>query len=167
MKVKESEYRFSPIVTEEGLSRALSYLAMRVPKLGQVTLGKVMPIDTLTIFAHYPEEYKFLKNLVRPRGPISKYSHGLTLYVETNFMQNGQRIRYLGIRQPDNARPQVGYGDFPVSASEYEVLQCKNSDNQFVRSVTSGRGQRLLELSHPDFDVFGYVAEHPEQLDKK
>jgi hypothetical protein len=147
-------YRFSPILEEKSFQAALLYIAHQSAALAEKTLGRSRDIDTITIFAHYPDEHAYLKKTVRSYGPVSTVTHGATLYIDADVTVAGNHIQYLGVRAPDGSRPQVGYGDFPVD--DYDAI--RSAANPYVHEIVSGRGQSLLELRHPDFDVLGYVA---------
>lgn len=149
-------YRFSPILSQEKFLEALDYVAASVPKLGEVVLGELLPVDTIAIFTHSDEEFTYLEPLVREYGPESRVSHGKTFYVDSDFEVQGQKIKYLGLRRPDTERTEVGYGDFPVA--DLEALRVAQANNQCVWEIQSGRGQDMLELRHPDFDVRAYVV---------
>lgn len=151
---------FSPITTQENFRAALDYIAEQSVLLAKKVLGRDMAIDTICFFTHSPEEYAFVEKLVRSRGPESELSHGPTLYVDSDFMVNGNRIRIFGVRKPDETRPQVGYGDYPVK--DYVDLLQSQKNNPNVKEIISGRGKSLMELRHPDFDVLGFVVEESE-----
>lgn len=149
-------HSFSPIVTNERYNTALEYVAAETLLLARKVLDREVSIDTICFFSHTPEEYAFLEGEVRSRGEISRFSHDPTLYVDTDFMVVGQHIKIFGVRKPDPTRPWVGYGDYPLSDSDYDAL-CSTA-NPFVRRITSGIGQSLLQFEHPDFDVLGYAV---------
>jgi hypothetical protein len=150
-------YRFSPILEEEDYKKALVYIATRSRELAMLVLGRDMPVDTLTIFSHFPDEYIVVASRIQREGEVSKFSHGKTLYIDADIEVEEQRIIYLGVRKPDPTRPQVGYADFPVL--DYCELRDENIDNIYVRKIQSGLGQDLLEIWHPNFDVLGYVVD--------
>ncbi len=153
-------FRFSPILDGKSFHTALWYLARQSALLAELILGQKLAIDTLTIFSHFPEELAFLDHTVRRFGPVSPATHGETLYVDADFTVDDHRIHYLGVREPDSTRPQVGYADYPVD--DYDDIKVLSSP--YVREITSGRGQKLLELRHPDFDVFGYITRKEDRL---
>jgi len=138
------------------MDAAMHYIATQAAKLEQAVLGKGLPVDTVCFFAQSAAEYDFLLAAVKKHGPISKFTHGATTYVDCDLTIDGHHITILGVRQPDPARPWIGYGDYP--AAHYKRLLIDQSSNPFAHEITSGRGQSLLELRHPDFDVLGYVA---------
>lgn len=153
------EYRFSPILNKKRFSETLEYIAREVIEMGDIVLKRKMPLDTLTIFAHFDNEHKFLAENLHEYGPESSYSHGLTSYVEPkNFKVLDQSIRYLGVRAPDPRRPQVGYGDFPVK--DLQAARDLYFPSDFILEKESGLGQPMLEISHPDFDVLAYIVKH-------
>jgi hypothetical protein len=147
-------HEFSPIDTNEKFQSAIEYVAQNGLALARTVLGQTMTIDTICFFTHSPEEYAFLEQAVRARGSVSVLSHGPTLYVDSDFMVADQRIRIFGVRQPDPSRPEVGYTDYPVT--DYDAILALNSP--YITEIVSGRGQELLQLGHPDFDVLGFVV---------
>lgn len=151
-----ADFRFSPIHSEETFQEVLDYITVNARLLGKLVTGEELPVDTLTIFTHSQAEYDFLAPIVLAFGERSKFSHGATLYIDSDFEIQSQRIRFLGIRSPDDTRPQVGYGDFPVENFD-EVLDSLGG-NEFASLIESGRGQPLIELRHPDFDVLGFIV---------
>ncbi|HVZ12732.1 MAG TPA: hypothetical protein VG965_06915 [Patescibacteria group bacterium] len=64
-------YRFSPIESEENFKQVLEYLTIELDKLAQKLTGESLPITTLKVFPHYPEEYEYLIDLVSKLGPKS------------------------------------------------------------------------------------------------
>lgn len=146
-------HKFQPILTAQKYTEALEYIASQAEELCRQIIGQRLSIDTLTIFAQAPKEYDFIKNLISTKGPVSHFTHGSTLYIEVDGNVHGRDIKLLGIRQPDASRSEVGYADFPVA-------DLKDFSNRpFVNKIISGRGEKLLELRHPNFDVRGYIVE--------
>lgn len=152
-----SPHEFSPVNSAERFLAGLEYLADKSVDLAEAVLGERLPIDTICFFTHSDEEYGFVEREVMTRGLVSKLSHGPTIYVETDFEVNGHRIRILGVRRPDETRPQLGYGDYPVE--DYAGLLAAQKNNPHVKEIISGRGKSLIELRHPDFDVLGFVVD--------
>lgn len=139
---------------------ALNYIAIESQKLAETVTGQKLPLDTITIFSKDDKEYEFLKPLVMQYGPKSSVSHGATLYVDSDFTVQGQRIKYLGLRKPDPSRPQRGYGDYPVL--DYADWVKKLTQNPYAEAIKSGRGQPMIEFRHPNFDVLGYLVNKPD-----
>jgi hypothetical protein len=151
---------FCPIITEDRLAVAIEYVATSSLALVQTILQRELTIDTICFFAHTSEEYDYLLSAVRNRGAESKFSHGSTTYVKSDFIVAGQHIRIFGVRQPDQTRPWVGYGDYPITGAEYSTYKAKS--NPYIHEITSGRGQYLLQFEHPDFDVLGFAFREEE-----
>ncbi|HEY1835873.1 MAG TPA: hypothetical protein VGG13_03570 [Candidatus Saccharimonadales bacterium] len=157
-------YRFSPIHDTLTFHEALGYIATQGMALATKVFGHELAVDTLTIFSHTDQEHRFLDRLVRRYGPVSSFSHGQTLYINPrpDLEVAGNHIKYLGLRAPDDpVKPQVGYVDYPVT--DYNAIHAANHPR--VHEITSGRGQGLLEVRHPDFDVLGYVVREEEHND--
>jgi hypothetical protein len=151
---------FLPITNAERLEAATAYVAEQAARLARVVLGRELPLDTICFFSHSPEEYAFLLDAVRAKGPESALTHGATTYADTDCMVGPHRIRLFGVREADETRPEVGYGDYPVD--DYAALLASVQDNQYAHEIISGRGKSLLELKHPDFDVRGYALASEE-----
>ncbi len=153
---------FQPVIDEVRLMDALSHVVFNAKMLNKILFGKVLgTLDTLTIFTHEAEEFSALEPIVRGYGPESRFSHGKTLYIEPEHLQiAGFAIKYLGVREPDPTRPEVGYADFAVP--NLVDVWGNNQDNRFVRQVESGRGQAMLELTHPEFDIRAYLVDAAE-----
>lgn len=145
------------IDSPERFQTALQYTAENALELGKKVVGRQMKIDTLCLFAHSPSEYEFIRSQVEKYGDRSPYSHGKTFYVASDFFVLEQYIRLLGVREPDEDRPEVGYADYPVH--DLEAMAQGLEHNSYATPVTSGRGRPLIELRHPDFDVRGYITE--------
>lgn len=155
-------HEFSPIISEDHLQAAAEYLTRQSLLLAKTVLGQKLTIDTLCFFTHSPEEYQFIEQAVRRRGPESRFSHEPTLYVDTDFTVLDQHVRIFGVRKPDPARLEIGYGDYPVAEVDYQQLLHTAKNNPHMREITSGRGKSLVELRHPDFDVLGYVVDQTD-----
>lgn len=148
-------YRFSPIKDESTLDKVFLYLTLELEKLSLKIFKEKLPIDTLKIFAHYPEEYDFLYNLILKMGPKSNYSSETSFYVDVDRKINGHQIKLLGLRIVDPYRMQVGCGDYEVS--NFQGIKEKNlSSTIYVRDMK--RSTDMLEVWHPDFDILGYIV---------
>lgn len=156
------EHDFTPITNQTRFEAALVYIAENSVRLSGTVLGKELGIDTVCFFTHSPDEYAFVRQAVLARGPVSGLSHGHTTYVDSDFTVLKQHILIFGVREPDETRPWIGYGDYPVT--NYAELLVSHRDDPHVRQITSGRGRPLIELSHPDFDVLGFVVDQNEHV---
>jgi hypothetical protein len=156
-----AEHDFLPILEKQQFDEALDYIAERAACLVRAVLEQELPLDTLTIFTHSPEEHDFVSGVARRYGPESAFTHGDTLYISSDFTVQGHHIIFLGVRRPDATRPEVGYADYPVE--DYEAILAANYPG--AHQITSGRGQNLIELRHPDFDIRGYIVPAAEHND--
>ena len=69
-------YRFSPIDDEEDLFEAVNYVASEATKLCKKITGEEYPIATLTIFSHYPDEFKVLREIALSMGTLDSENNG-------------------------------------------------------------------------------------------
>jgi hypothetical protein len=145
---------FSPIDSEVKYKAALEYLMAEGSRLAETILGEQLIPDTLTVFSRTKEEYDFIDGLIRTYGPKSRFSHGITLYIDVAMEVSGNQVVLLGVREPDNDRQDVGYADFSVQ----NYAEIRNANTEHIQEITTSRGQSLLELRHPDFDVRGYLV---------
>lgn len=156
---------FSPIDSPKKYNAALEYLMQQGCKLAETVLEEKIIPDTLTIFSRTQEEYNFLDALIRTYGTKSRFTHGITLYIDVDMEVGGHPVILLGVREPDNDRQDVGYADFSVQ----NYLALRDAGKRYVHEITTSRGQSLLELRHPDFDIRGYLVsanEHGSLLDE-
>jgi hypothetical protein len=153
-------YRFSPIKTDKESTAALEYIQEKLRELSRIVMEEEMPINTLKIFAHYENEYNFLKKWVDSIGVNEDAASSTSYYVRPHKQMsiNGDPIEYIGIRVPDPYRAQVGCGDYVVS--NFEELRSKYlGKSPYVREVQHQRYQ-MLEFFHPDVDVLGYIVKN-------
>lgn len=151
-------YRFSPIDNNETCLQVLEYIQNELRKLSNLVMDEELPINTLKIFAHYSDEYDFLRKWVDTLGTPDKESSSTSYYVKPNsqIVINGDPTDYLGIRTPDPYRPQVGCGDYVIN--NFDELKAKYiNKSPFFREVTHKK-YHMLELFHPDIDVLGYIV---------
>ncbi len=152
-----NNYRFSPIEDEKTFRKVLIYIQAELDKLSNKLFGKSLPITTLKVFPHYPEEYGYLMNIINKIGERAAISSVTSHYVKVNEMIGGSKIKYIGVRIVDPYRLQAGCGDYEIE--DYEDFKKKNLGKSiFVRSFR----EDMLELWHPDFDVLGYVIQKDE-----
>jgi hypothetical protein len=151
-------YRFSPIKNDDDCNKALEYIDKKLRYLSELVLDEQLPIETLKIFAHYPEEYEFLRNWAESLGEPIEESSATSFYVKPRILMvvAGDPIMHVGIRVPDPYRSQVGCGDYIVKNLD-EIKSKYLGKSQFVREVEHEKYQ-MLELFHPDIDVLGYIV---------
>lgn len=155
-------YRFSPINNTEDCLSALRYIDEKLRELAGLILDERLPINTLKIFAHYEDEYQYLRQWVDSVGQAKPEGSSTSYYVKPNepMAVNDDPIEYIGIRVADPYRAQVGCGDFVVSNyKEFKAKYLGKSD--FIREVPHQKYQ-MLELFHPDIDVLGYIVKEYE-----
>lgn len=151
-----AKHTFIPITNEARLKEATNYVVEQSVQLARVVLQRNLQVDTVCFFSHSRKEYDSLRRAVLARGPVSRFTHGATLYVDCDFEVASHRLRIFGVREPDADREEIGYGDYPVD--DYPALVAASRDNPYAHEIVTGRGKSLLELRHPDFDVRGYVV---------
>ena len=128
-------YRFSPIKDVETVDKVFQYLTLELEKLSLKIFKEKFPIDTLKIFAHYPEEYDFLYSLISKMGTKSDYSSDTSFYVNVDKKIKGYQIKLLGLRIVDPYRMQVGCGDYEVG--NFQEIKEKNlSSTIYVRDMS-------------------------------
>lgn len=146
-------YRFSPIKDENEFNRVLEYLVGELEKLSRQLLSQKLPINTLKIFAHYPDEYELLLQLVQKLGPAGPFNSGSSYYSVVDRKIAGHEIKYIGVRTVDPYRLQVGCGDYEIpNFAEIKAEYAGKSD--YARVVEGD----MVELWHPEFDILGYVV---------
>lgn len=146
-------YRFSPIEEEAGFKEALEYVVTQLQKLSEELLGEALPLKTVKLFAHYPDEYEYLHQLVSSLGPKDPLSSDTSFYVETDMKVAGVDVTCLGLRVVDPYRMQVGCGDLGVD--DWREFKTKyHSKAPFIREFR----EDMIELWHPDYDVLGYIV---------
>lgn len=148
-------YRFSPIKDEKTLEQVFLYITRELEKLSEKIFKENLSIDTLKVFAHYPDEYDYLYNLISKMGPKSDYSSETSFYVEVDKKFRSHNINLLGLRIVDPYRMQVGCGDWSVEKFP-EIKEKYLNSNPYVRDMK--RATEMLEVWHPDFDILGYIV---------
>ncbi len=146
-------YRFSPIENESDFEKVLEYLASELDKLSKELFNKQLPVTTLKIFPHYPEEYDYLHKLISGIGSKASFSSDTSFYVQVDKKVAGHNIKYIGVRIVDPYRLHVGCGDYEIDNFE-EFKKQHISSSQFIRNIKDD----MIELWHPNFDVLGYVV---------
>lgn len=151
-------YRFSPIKTDKECQEALAYIDEKLRELSSMVIQESPPVNTLKIFAHFEDEYVFIKNWVDSIGENADETSPTSYYVRPfeAMTVNNDPIEYVGIRVPDPYRAQVGCGDYVVD--NYEEFKAKYLGNSpYIREVPHPKYE-MLELFHPDIDVLGYIV---------
>ena len=155
-------YRWSPIKTKEELLSAMSYVNEASSQLFFKITASVAPISSLTIFAHYPDEFETLKMIQAQMGRYVGEVSGPRVELHEPRRTGENVITHLRIREPDPYHTHVGSNDYDIS--DYmkfkEEFLSKKPHN--MRLLVRPHYE-LLELYDPDFDVLGYVLSEPDR----
>ncbi len=150
-------YRFSPIKDEKQLCEAVAYIADKTSDLAKESIGKTLPISSLTIFTHYPDEFEKLSGIVNTLGNFVNENNGPRVALHEPIKVGENTIIHLRVRKPDPYRMQVGCNDFDISdyaAFKNEYLP-KHSNN--LRLIVR-ENYEMIEFFDPDYDVLAYVV---------
>ncbi len=149
-------YRFSPIENEKQLQKAIIYVANKTSELAEKIIGKSLPISSLTIFAHYPNEFERLSNMVFTLGNFFNENNGPRVVLHKPIIVKNNTITYLRIRKPDPYRMQVGCNDFDILNyfTFKEKYLPKHPNN--LRLIKREEYE-MIEFFDPDYDVLAYV----------
>jgi len=150
-------YHFSPIKNKKQLLEAVKYVVVQTTKLCKKSIGKELPITSLTIFSHYTEEYKNLVKIALSLGKLHNENNGPYVYLKNPLKVGSNTIKYLRIRQPDPYRMQVGCNDFNVE--DYQSFKRKYlTKDQKNLHIIKRPDYEMMEFFDPNFDVLAYVV---------
>lgn len=155
-------YRCSPIETKEKLLEAIEYVNQASTELFHKITGEHASITSVTIFAHYPEEFEKLKELQALMGEFVGDTLGPRVSLYEPIRVGDNTVTHLRIRQPDPYHGHVGSNDYDIS--DYRAFKEKflvaqpNNLRLLVRAE-----YELIEFWDPDFDVIGYVLSDPKR----
>lgn len=158
MQPVQALYRFSPIKTEAVLKDAIEYVVDSSEALLKEFLPGIEPLLSVTIFAHYQEEYDYLKKFISAWGKPIENGY---IKLDQPINYNERVITKLRIRQPDPYRSQVGCVDYDADFNNTLSL-VKKYPNQ-VRLIDRPN-VKLIELHHPDYDVLAYIVKAETEL---
>lgn len=149
-------YRFSPIKDEKQLREAVVYVAEKTSELARKIISKTLPISSLTIFAHYPDEFEKLSEIAKAIGNFVNENNGPRVALHEPIKVGTNTIAHLRIRKPDPYRMQVGCNDFDT---DYEIFKSENllKYPNNLRLIERGNYE-MIEFFHPDFDILAYVV---------
>ncbi len=150
-------YHFSPIKNQKQFLLAVKYIATSNTKLCKSVIGKKLPINSLTIFSHYPKEFEQLTKYLYKLGKRYNENNGLRVRLNKPINVGSNVITYLRVRKPDPYRMQVGCNDFIVEnykvfKNTYLKAQAKN-----LRLIKR-QEYEMIEFFDPEFDVLAYVV---------
>jgi len=155
-------YRFSPIKSGQELREVVAYIAEQNSTLCKKVTGDTLPITSLTVFAHYPDEYEYLCSLLETLGKSVGENNGPRVALKEPIKAGAHTVTHLRIRNPDPYRAQVGCNDFEVEnyAKFKETYLATHPEN--LRLLVRPEYE-LIEFFDPDYDVLGYVLSQPER----
>lgn len=150
-------YRFSPIMNRGKLQEAVVHVARSTSEMVRRIVGVVPPIHSLTVFAHYPDEFQFLSREVLRMGSLFNENNGPRVALHEPIRVGQHTITHLRIRVPDPHRMQVGCNDFDIA--DYHSFRKKHipAHSENMRIIPRG-SYEMIEIFHPDYDVLAYVV---------
>ena len=154
---KDMNYRFSPIKNEQELYKAIKYVAEQTTALSKQITGQEYPIEYLTIFSHFDDEFSNLRKIVERLGEIIDANNGYAVKLEKPIQLKNNELHRVRIRKPDPERPQVGCNDFTVSdyeAFKQSYLQERPNNLRLIERPEYD----MIEFFDPNFDVLAYVV---------
>ncbi len=150
-------YRFSPIQDKEQLLRAAEYIATKTSELCKKVLRQNLPISSLTVFAHYPEEYEHLTKILNALGTFYNENNGPRVVLDKPLKIGNNTITHLRVRKPDPHRMQVGCNDFDIeNYIEFKKQNLLAHPNN-LRLIDRPEYE-MVEFFDPDYDVLAYAV---------
>ncbi|HJP96310.1 MAG TPA: hypothetical protein VJ843_02965 [Candidatus Saccharimonadales bacterium] len=149
-------YAFSPITSKGQFDAALKYIVKKSEELSEKLTGTRLSVATVKVFAHYPEEFQFMKGILEEYGTFSTIGRSTSIYVDSALTIDGNQIENVGIRVPDPYRLQAGCVDFRVERPKDFVSSLPKNEYDYIRPFPD-MPDDFVELWHPDFDVAGYI----------
>lgn len=150
-------YRFSPINDKEQLYKAIFYIANKTTELCKKITGNEYLISGLTVFAHYPEEFERLKNIVFELGNFERENNGPYVRLNEPIQLLNNKLELLRIRKPDPYRLYVGCNDFEVEDYKSFKKQFLDKNLNNLRLIERPEYE-MIEFFDPDYDVLAYVV---------
>jgi len=149
-------YRFSPITGKEQLLEAVSCIAKNTTQLCQKIIGEELPINPLTVFSHYHEEFENLKKILFELGSQVSEANGPYVKLGDPIQLPNNLLDQLRVRQPDPYRMQVGCSDFVVPNYVEFKNKYLNKCATNLRLISRPEYE-MIEFFDPDFDVLAYI----------
>jgi len=145
----------------EKFKTTLAYVSQGVRQLADGICGLDVEVPILKLFARDEEDYAALRKLVESEGIQSPISSDNSFYVEVNsgLTISDTPITLLGVRRPDPKKPYIGCGDFFVDDLPAFIEKITAENQECAKPVYNAHGTAMLELSHSDIDVLGYVIQ--------
>jgi len=149
-------YAFSPITSKQQFEEALAYIVREAARLSKNLTGTSLQLKNAKVFAHYPEEYRFLEQLILEYGTPANIGRSTSLYVDCNLMIEGAHLENIGIRRPDPYRSHVGCGDYIVTDAAQFVALASSDKQSYVRPFPEMH-ETFIALWHPVYDVLCFI----------
>ena len=150
-------YRFSPIKDEQQLRKTVIYIANETSKLSKKIIGKILPIKSLTVFSHYPDEFEKLSEITKTIVNFLNENNGPRIILHKPIKVGNNTIIHLRIRKPDPYRMQVGCNDFEII--DYNTFKNENlSKHTNNLRLIKRSNYEMIEFFDPDFDILAYVV---------
>lgn len=149
-------YVFSPITSKEQFDLALKHIVKKAEELSEQLTGTRLSVATVKVFAHYPDEFQFMKSIIGEYGKLSTIGRSTSIYVDSSLTINDDQIENIGIRVPDPYRLQTGCVDFSVENPTEFMSSLPKNEYSYIRPFPD-MPDDFVELWHPDFDVAGYI----------
>src|SRR6266568_1644975 len=145
-------YAFSPITSKEQFDAVLKHIVQNAQELSQRLTGMKLDVAIVKVFAHYPDEFQFMKSILEEYGTISTIGRLTSVYVDSSLTIDSNQIENVGIRIPDPYRLQTGCVDFQVDNPKKFVDTLLDNEYGYIRPFPD-MPDAFVELWHPDFDV--------------
>jgi len=136
---------------------AVVYVSVHASELGKKITGKTFPVSSLTIFAHYPEEYEKLCKILAEPGKIVGENNGPRFLLQHPIKARDTFITHIRVRKPDPYRMQVGCSDFDVEEYQDFKQQYLSQHPNNLRCIERP-DYEMIEFLNPDFDVLAYIV---------
>lgn len=149
-------YKFSPISSQQGLVKAVKYVAKQNAALCKKAIGKPLPLSSVTIFAHYQNEYAKLAGILHKLGKLRGEHNGPRIVLHKPIRAGNHIVTRLRIRKPDPYRMQVGCSDFDTDYWKFKNAHFTRK-NKNLRLIER-QEYEMIEFFDPNFDVLAYVV---------
>ncbi len=150
-------YRFSPIADKATFLKAINWIVVKTIKLGELATNQPYNISSLTVFAHYPQEFEQIKIMLLEMGTEVAENHGPFVKLTKPLNIESNNIDTVRIRRPDPYRMQVGCVDFKVENYEEFKNTYLTNEPENLRLIER-EDYEMIEFFDPNLDVLAYVV---------
>lgn len=160
-------YRFSPILNQDRLLEAITYLHATCHELCRQAVGRYLPVSgNVGVFCHEDEEFSALMSLRESlTDETANYNQKYFRLLEPITIDEKDGVpaatyEYLYIRKVDPYRSQVGDIDFVMPTIEHRTLQSQLSNTNFTHFARNFERpeENMIELWDPKQDVLSYLV---------